>query len=182
MPAIRRNGNSRILVCSTVAPLSPPPANPQSQIAALRLLNLNALEQRLEVPHAEAARAAPLDDLEEHRRAVLNGARENLEQVALVVAVGEDAEVGDVLVFLLDLADARGQGVVIRLRHAQDLQPALPQLAPRADGVARDQRDVLDAGAEVVIQILLDLALLLALGRLVDRELDAPVAVAHHLR
>ena len=42
---------------------------------------------------------------------------------------------------------------------------------------------MLDAGHHVVpLQVLLDLALLLALGRLVDRHLDEMVAGGHHLR
>ena len=40
---------------------------------------------------------------------------------------------------------------------------------------------MLDAGAFVEVQVLLDLALLAAGGGLVDGELDAAVAVAHHL-
>ena len=46
----------------------------------------------LEVADAEAARAVALDDLEEERRAVLDRAGEDLEEVALLVAVGLDAE------------------------------------------------------------------------------------------
>ena len=42
-------------------------------------------------------------------------------------------------------------------------------------------RDVLHAGAAVEIEVLVDLRLLLARGRLVDRELDPAVAVRHHL-
>src|SRR3712207_699751 len=39
------------------------------EVAAARLLALDGLEQRLEVALAEAQRAVPLDELEEHRRA-----------------------------------------------------------------------------------------------------------------
>ena len=42
----------------------------------------------------------------------------------------------------------------------------------RRDDVARVEGDVLDAGAAVVVDVLLDLALALAAGRLVDRHLD----------
>ena len=41
----------------------------------------------------------------------------------------------------------------------------------------RGQREVLHAGAAVELQVLLDLRLALALGRLVDRELEPPGAV-----
>src|SRR5512134_29157 len=65
-------------------------APPLLEIAAQRLLALDRLEERLEVPDAEAARAVALDDLEEERRAILDDLREELQQVALLVAVGED--------------------------------------------------------------------------------------------
>jgi hypothetical protein len=45
------------------------------------------------------------------------------------------------------------------------------------DDVARRERDVLRAGAAVELEVLVDLRLALALGRLVDRELDRAVAV-----
>ena len=51
-----------------------------------------------------------------------------------------------------------------------------------ADDVGRRERDVLCAGAAVEVEVLLDLALALALGRLVDRELDLAAAVRHDLR
>src|SRR4029450_5820797 len=60
------------------------------EVAALRLLPLDRLGQRLEIADAEAARAVALDDLEEERRAVLDGPGEDLEEVALLVAVGLD--------------------------------------------------------------------------------------------
>src|SRR5881409_2971863 len=55
------------------------------EVAAERLLALDRLEERLEVPLAEAARPMPLDHLEEERRPVLERAREDLQEVALVV-------------------------------------------------------------------------------------------------
>ena len=58
----------------------------------------------------------------------------------------------------------------------------LAERRDRLDDVLRLHRDVLDARAAVELEVLLDLALPLALGRLVDRELDLPLAVRHHLR
>ena len=57
------------------------------QIPAGGLLALDRLEQRFEVALAEGARAVPLDHLEEERRPVLRRLREDLEQVAVLVAV-----------------------------------------------------------------------------------------------
>src|ERR671917_280498 len=63
-----------------------------SEVAAALLLALDRLEQRLEVALAEPERAVPLDELEEHRRAVLDGLGEDLQQVAVLVAVDEDPQ------------------------------------------------------------------------------------------
>ena len=68
------------------------------EVAAERLLALDRLEERLEVAVAEAARAVALDHLEEQRRPVLRGLREDLQQVAVVVAVGEDLVPAQVVV------------------------------------------------------------------------------------
>src|SRR5438309_3552058 len=75
------------------------------EVAAERLLALDRLEQRLEVAVAEAARAVALDHLEEQRRPVLRRLGEDLQQVAVVVAIGEDAQPSKVGVVLVDLAD-----------------------------------------------------------------------------
>ena len=111
-----------------------------------------------------------------------SGLREDLQQVALVVAVGEDAELAQVVEVLVDLADPIGQLLVVAARGDEEADAALLQRAHGGDDVGRRQRDVLHAGAAVELQVLLDLGLALALGRLVDRELDAAVAVGHHLR
>src|ERR687890_2730686 len=95
------------------------------QVAALLLLALDRLEQRLEVALAQAARAVALDDLEEDRRAVAERLGEDLQQVALVVGVDEDAEPAEVLQVLLDLADAAGHVVVVRLGRPEELHAAL---------------------------------------------------------
>ena len=74
-----------------------------------------------------------------------------------------------------------GHVVVVRARHGQELDPALAQLGHGRDDVTRGDRDVLRAGAAVELQVLVDLRLALALGGLVDRELDAAVAARDHL-
>ena len=100
------------------------------EIAAERLLALDRLEERLEVAVAEAARAVPLDHLEEERRPVLRGLREDLQQVAVVVAVGEDAQPAQVVPALVDLADAVGRLLVVRVGRRQEDDAALAA-APR---------------------------------------------------
>src|SRR4051794_23080074 len=94
------------------------------EVAPQRLLALDRLEQRLEVALAEAARAVALDDLEEDRRAVAERLREDLQQVALVVSVDEDAEAAQVLDRLVDLADALGHAGVVGVGRAQEAHPA----------------------------------------------------------
>src|SRR5438094_7069536 len=90
-----------------------------SQRSAAGLLAFDRLEQRLEVALAETARPVPLDDLEEQRRPIGHRLRENLQHVALIVAVDEDAQLGQLLEILLDRPDALRQRLVVRWRHAQ---------------------------------------------------------------
>ena len=118
-----------------------------SEVPPQRLLALDRLEERLEVALAEAARAVALDDLEEDRRPVAERLREDLQQVALVVAVDEDAEPAQVVERLVDLADALGQLRVVGVRRAQERDAARRQLGDRRDDVRRRDRDVLDARA-----------------------------------
>src|SRR3954452_10957126 len=66
------------------------PCRPASEVAAPFLLALDRLEECLEVALAETERAVPLDQLEEHRRAVAGGPGEDLQQVAVLVAVDQD--------------------------------------------------------------------------------------------
>src|SRR6185369_8214859 len=56
-----------------------PAREPRLEVPALLLFALDRFEQRLEVADAEAARAVALDDLEEERRAILDGAGEDLQ-------------------------------------------------------------------------------------------------------
>src|SRR5512140_3713784 len=89
---------------------------PLLQVSPLRLLELDRLEERFEVPLAEAAGAFALDDLEEDGGAIFERLAEELQQIPLLILVDEDVELADPLHRLLDLADARRQIVVVRLR------------------------------------------------------------------
>src|SRR5919199_1799194 len=62
-----------------------------SEVAAALLLALDRLEECLEVALAETERAVPLDQLEEHGGPVAGRLGEDLQQVAVLVAVDEDA-------------------------------------------------------------------------------------------
>src|SRR6266566_6418676 len=172
-------------------PKGPPPCGPQrnlsgaeghSEIAAEGLLALDRLEQRLEVPLPETPCAVALDHLEEERRAILCGLREDLEEVAVLVPVGEDPQAAQVVPVLADLADAVADVLVIRVGRREEDDPLVLERLDRTNDVLRLQRDVLDAGASEILEVLLDLALPLALGGLVDWELDLSLAVRHHLR
>src|SRR6476620_5017108 len=143
------------------------PGGPEghSEIAAQGLLAFDRLEQRLEVPLAEAARTVALDHLEEERGAILRGLREDLEEVPV----------------LADLADTIQGVLVVRVGRREEDDSLLLQRLDRANDVLRLQRDVLDAWPTEELEVFLDLALALALSRLVDRELDLSLAVRHDL-
>ena len=122
-----------------------------------------------------------LDHLEEECRAVLCGLREDLQQVAVVVAIRQDAQPPQVLVRLVDLADAVADVLVVGLRRVEEEDAALLQRLDRLHDVVRRERDVLDARTPVEVEVLLDLALAPALGGLVERELDLPLTAEHDL-
>jgi hypothetical protein len=72
------------------------------QIAAACLLQFQRLKQRLEVALAEGLAPSSADDLKEERGAVLQRLGEQLQEVAFVVGVDQDAQVLDALVVFFD--------------------------------------------------------------------------------
>ena len=93
---------------------------PALQVAAERLLTLQGHEQRLEIAFAEPAGAVPLDQLEEDCRPILGHPGEDLQQMALVVPVGEHAELGQAVEVEVDVAEAAGQLVVVGVGNSQE--------------------------------------------------------------
>src|SRR6478672_11527520 len=89
------------------------------QIPPRRLFPLDRLEQRPKVPLAEAASALALDDFVEDRRPVLDRTGEDLEEVAVRVTVHEDAQRGEHVHRLVDLADPALQLLVVARRHGE---------------------------------------------------------------
>src|ERR1700735_5476738 len=128
-----------------------------SEVAPPGLLPLDCLEQRLEVALAEALRAVPLDQLEEHRRPVLHGLGEYLQQVAVLVPVRQDPELPQLIERNASLADPFAQRVVIAVRRGQEVDAHRAHAADGRHDVIGGQGDVLDAGAAVELQVLVDL-------------------------
>src|SRR4051812_8085543 len=98
-----------------------------SDDSAAHLVELDALEQRLEIAFAEALVALALDNLEENRADDVLG--EDLQQQALPLgrsAVHQDGatlELGQVLLMALD---ALGEQLVIGLGRILELDPTRP--------------------------------------------------------
>src|SRR3954454_14481148 len=94
-----------------------------SKVAAPLLLALDGLEECLEVPLAETERAVPLDQLEEDGGPVAGGLGEDLQQVAVLVAVDQDAALLQLLDRHAHVADAAAQlrVLVVRVRRRQEL-------------------------------------------------------------
>src|SRR5688500_6439710 len=110
---------------SQIANLQSAICNLLLEIPAPRLFPLDRFEERLEIAFSEALRALPLDDLVEERRPVLHGFREDLEQVTLIVAIHEYAELAERLEVFIDRPDAIEQRVVIARRHAQEFDSTI---------------------------------------------------------
>src|SRR5689334_7463785 len=153
------------------------------QVPATFLLPLDGLEERLEVALAEAERAMPLDQLEEHRRPVLDRLGEDLQQVPVFVAVDQDLPGLEFLDRHADRADAGAQFrvLVVGVGGVEELDAGRPHLVDRAQDVVGGQGDVLGAGAAVELEVLVDLRLLAPGGRLVQRELDLAAAARDDL-
>src|SRR6476469_2167493 len=96
---------------------------PLSEVAAPILLALDRLEECLEVALPEAQRAVSLDQLEEDGGPVTGRLGEDLQQVAVLVAVDQDAALLQLLDRRAHGADARAQlGVlVVGVRRRQEL-------------------------------------------------------------
>ena len=135
---------------------------------------------RLPVALAEASIVLALNELEKHGADRLLG--EDLEQVAILVAVDEDVQALEVFEVLVDVADAVEHVVVVVFRHVEEIHAVGAHPAHGLQDVVGGHGDVLHAGAFVEVDVLLDLALFQAFGRLVDGEFDVAVAVGHHFR
>jgi DNA-binding CsgD family transcriptional regulator len=129
------------------------------QVAAALLLALDGLEQRLEVALAEAERAVPLDQLEEHRRPVADRLGEDLQQVPVVVPVHQDAPRCQLFHRYPDGADpgAQHRVGVVGAGRGQELHAAPAQRVHRRADVRRGQRQVLHPRPLVELEVLVDL-------------------------
>lgn len=127
-----------------------------------------------------------LDDFEEEGGSVLDGLGEDLEEVALVVVVDQDLVLlqdVDVLRHLdVHVGEVLPDVVVVGVRDAQKLHSSAPHVFHSPDYLLGVESDVLHACVVVVVDVLLNLALLLPVGRLVDGHLHVLVVVRHHDR
>ena len=135
------------------------------QIPAQRLLPLNRLEQRLEVSLSEAPRALSLDDLVEQRRTIFDGLREDLEQIAVGIAVDQNAELLELVERLVDLADA-----LLERRRSTSSAPCRNSTPRSRSAVTVAMMSSVASarcwtpGPAIEIEILVDLRLLLAVA------------------
>ena len=156
-----------------------------SEVATESLLSLDSLEESLEVASTEALMVPSLDDLQEEGGAILYGLGENLEQVTLRVVVNQNLELSESLDVLLDLEanvlEAVSQSVVVSVGNLlEELDTAGLHTLDSGDNVLSAHGDVLDTGATVEVNVLLNLGLAHAVGRFVDGHLDVLVEVGHY--
>src|SRR5687768_11918976 len=97
------------------------------EVPAERLLALDGLEESFEVALTEADGAVTLDHLEEEGRAILGRLREDLKQVSLVVAVGQDLQPPKRRPLLVDLAHSLLDVLVVGVRRVEEADAALAQ-------------------------------------------------------
>src|ERR1700732_5064902 len=85
------------------------------QIPSSRLLHFNRFKQRFEIPFAKSAAALALDHFEEHGRPIFHRLRENLQEVAFLVAVHKYTERAQLCQRFLHRPDPRRQQIIIRV-------------------------------------------------------------------
>src|SRR5579862_1892013 len=147
---------------------------PSLQYAAADLILLHAHEQRAEVALSEAIIPLALDDLEEN--GADERAREDLQQIASVCAVDQDAALPELLDRLAVPGQPLLEHLVIRIRRwRHEREATCVQRVPGGEDIRGMQRDVLNALAMILLDELLDLidltAALFGL-RLIDRDAD----------
>src|SRR5438445_4431835 len=89
------------------------------QIPAESLFALNRFEESFEVALSEAAAPLALDDLKEQRGPVLDGLREDLQHIALIVAIHQNAEVFQGFDRFVDPTHPLDQIPVISVGHSE---------------------------------------------------------------
>jgi hypothetical protein len=127
------------------------------QITSLGLFPLNGLEQAPEVASAKPVKVVPLDDFDEHRRAVHERLREELEQVAALVEVDQDVEPLDGFE-VFDQPDRRplqplSHVGVVRVWDGDEVDASGSHVGHGGDDVGRLEGDVLDAGPVVKVDV-----------------------------
>ncbi len=85
------DGEGSLLSYQSNNPFIPPSIPPLSQVSPPRLLAFDGFEQGLEIALAEAAAPLALDDFIEQGGAILHRLGEDLQQVAVLVAIDQDA-------------------------------------------------------------------------------------------
>ena len=77
----------------------------------------DGLKQCFEISFSEAPTTFPLDEFKENRRPVLHWLGKELQQVTVLIPVGQDTQLGDGLDSLVDFSDAPGKILVIRFGY-----------------------------------------------------------------
>src|ERR1700674_5746212 len=127
------------------------------QIPSSRLLHLNRFKQRLEIPFAKSAAALALDHFEEHRRPIFHWLRENLQEIAFLVAVHKYTERAQLVDGFRHRPDSRRQRLIIGVGNPQKIQPVALQFADRVHNILALQRDVLRPRSSVGLDVFLNL-------------------------
>src|ERR1700674_5131049 len=91
------------------------------QIPSSRLLHLNRFKQRLEIPFAKSAAALALDHFAEHRRPIFHRLRENLQEIAFLVAVHKYTERAQLVDGFRHRPDSRRQRLIIGVGNPQTI-------------------------------------------------------------
>src|SRR5215208_6277125 len=105
-----------------------------------------------------------LNHFDEHCGTVLDWPREDLQQVALIVAVHQNTQIMDGFHIFLDTAHPVWKHLVIAIGHPQKFDATRTEFLYRVKDITCDHSDMLHTWSQVVVEIFFDLAFLPPFG------------------
>src|SRR5258706_15741389 len=151
------------------------------QVPTQLLFVFQCLEKGLEVAFTKAMGALAFDDLKEDRWAIDHGFGEDLQEIALLVVIDEDAELGQVFDILGNVAHAIQYVFIVVAGSLQEFDAAILQIMHRGDDIAGSEGDMLHAGAIIEFQVFFDLRFFAPRCWFVNWQFDTTAAVLHDL-
>src|SRR5436853_1967329 len=122
-------------------------------IAAPYLLALDGFKECFDVAATKPPRALSLNDLVKEGRPWMHRLAKDLQKIAPLVAVNENAQAAQGLNLFRDVTDAGFEMIIISAGRRRELDASLAECPDRGDDVVGQEGDMMHATAAVVCEI-----------------------------